>query len=181
MIQTLLDISTSCKQKSTWYSLFQISEYPVKICSYDIIFLDVTTSCKHKERKISQWTVHLLLKNVDHCTSTVHYYQAVSIKLVCLASSCWWYIIIIPCVTLTYISLLNLMGMLERAILRSFFATMISNGAFMSGSSKQGKTCRALPEDSLVAANHLPSNKNQNVYCTRLQLPTAMLWRIQFF
>jgi len=62
------------------------------------------------------------------------------------------------------------MGILERAILWSFFATLISNGAFISGSSKQGKTCRALPEDSVVAANHLPSNKKRNVYCSRLQL-----------
>jgi len=89
--------------------------------------------------------------------------------------------IIIIHVTLTYSSLLNLMGMLERAILRSFCATLISNGAFKSGSSKHGKTRRALPEDSLVAANHLPSNKTQNVYCARLQLLTAVLWRIQVF
>jgi hypothetical protein len=53
------------------------------------------------------------------------------------------------------------MGILERAILRSFFATLISNGAFKSGSSKQGKTCRALPEDSLVAANFLQATRNK--------------------
>ena len=65
--------------------------------------------------------------------------------------------------------------MLERAILRSFVATLISNGAFKSGSSKQGKTRRALREDSLVAANHLPSNKKQNIYCSRLELLTETI------
>jgi hypothetical protein len=54
------------------------------------------------------------------------------------------------------------MGMFDSAILRSLFATLISNAAFKSGSSKQGKTRRALPEDSLVAANHLPNNKQHN-------------------
>jgi hypothetical protein len=51
---------------------------------------------------------------------------------------------------------------LERAITLLFFATLIANGAFNSGSSKQGKTRRALFEDSLVAANHLQNNKKQN-------------------
>jgi hypothetical protein len=69
-------------------------------------------------------------------------------------------------VTLTYISILNFMGMLERTIIWLFFATLISNGAFNSGSSKQGKTLRALFEDNLVAANHLQKNKKQNICCT---------------
>jgi ABC-type glucose/galactose transport system permease subunit len=113
---------------------------------------------------------------------TVHHYQAVSIKFASFSLQLLViYIIIIPGVSFTYISLLNLMGILERAILRSFFATLISNIASKSGSSKHGKTRRALPEDSLVAANHLPSNKKLNVYCSRLQLFTAMLWRIQAF
>jgi hypothetical protein len=76
--------------------------------------------------------------------------------------------IMIFAVTVTYISMLNLLGMLETAIIWLFFATLISNGAFNSGSSKQGKTRRALFEDSLVAANHLQNNKKENVYCTRL-------------
>jgi hypothetical protein len=71
--------------------------------------------------------------------------------------------------------------MLERAIPRPFFATLISNGAFKSGSSKQGKTRRALRKESLVAANHLPSSKKQNIYFARLQLLTETIWKIQIF
>jgi len=82
MIQPLLDTRIACKYKPIWYSLFQVSEYPVRTCNYGTTVLDITTSCKHKERKTSQWAVHLPVKNVDHCTFTGHHYEAVSIKSV---------------------------------------------------------------------------------------------------
>jgi hypothetical protein len=61
-------------------------------------------------------------------------------------------------ITATYISSLDMTGMLERAIIRLVVATLISKGAFNSGSSKQGKTRRALLGAILVAANHLQHN-----------------------
>lgn len=76
-----------------------------------------------------------------------------------------WSLLCNNILTKTHIFSLDLTGMLERATIRLVFATLILNEAFISGSSKHGKTRRAFLGDILVAANHLQHDIMKQLDC----------------
>jgi hypothetical protein len=80
----------------------------------------------------------------------------------------------------TYIFSLDLTGILERAVIRLVLATLISNEAFNSGSSKQGKTRRALLGAILVAANHLQYNNRKQLFRRSSNICFSREWLIAY-